>query len=66
MYLRLYREKVLRGQADKLSPFFGLYDLPFWYGMKHGFRCQVRLSAQDTQFLRTTIFKQGEAKRNAR
>ena len=43
MYWRLYQEKVVAGQADAASPYFGLYDLSIAHGVRHGLRCQTML-----------------------
>ena len=50
MYWRLYREKVVTGQADPASPLFGEYDLPFLFGIRHGLRCQKMLSLDDDEW----------------
>jgi len=50
MYWRLYQEKVVAGQADARSPYFGQYDLPFVDGVRHGFRCQTMLSMDDGEW----------------
>ena len=50
MYWRLYREKVVTGQADPASPLFGEYDLPFLFGICHGLRCQKMLSLDDDEW----------------
>lgn len=50
MYYRLYQEKVVAGQADPRSPHHGQYDLPFAFGVQHGFRCQKMLSMDDAEW----------------